>query len=98
MGGATRALKIATVAMGVLILLGTTVILVTIVRRTMNGPAAVPERSFAATLDEPAGTTIVGMAQVRERLAVLLRGGGADRVLLIDPASGAVIGRINLAR
>jgi hypothetical protein len=31
-------------------------------------------------------------------LAVQLHGGGADRVLLIDPASGSVVGRVSLAR
>jgi hypothetical protein len=35
---------------------------------------------------------------VRDRLAVRLEGGGADRVVLIDPATGAVAGRISLAR
>jgi hypothetical protein len=92
------ALKIATVAMGVLIFLGTTVILVTIVKRTISGQAGVPETVFAAVLDEPAGSGIVGIAQVRDRLAIQLRGGGVDRVVLIDPASGAVVGRISLAR
>jgi hypothetical protein len=108
MDGGMRAVKIATIAMGVLILLGTTVILVTIVKRTMSGPAGsgpavsgpagLPEKAFAAVLDEPAGTGIVGIASVRDRLAVQLHGGGVDRVLLIDPASGAVVGRMSLAR
>ena len=96
--GGMRAIKIATIAMGVLIVLGTTVILVTIVKRTTSGPAGLPEKAFAAVLDEPAGTTIVGIASVRERLAVQLHGGGVDRVLLIDPVSGAVVGRIGMAR
>ena len=81
MGGGMRAVKIATIAMGLLIVLGTTVILVTIVKRTMTGPAAVPEKAFAAVLDEPPGTSIVGVAQARDKLAVQLRGGGPDRVL-----------------
>jgi hypothetical protein len=92
-----RAVKIATIAMGVLILLGTTVILVTIVKRTMTGPGA-PEKAFAVVLDEPAGTNIVGIASARDRLAVQLHGGGTDRVVLIDPATGAVVGRVGLAR
>jgi len=91
-------LKIATIAMGVLIALGTTVVVVTIVKRTMSGPAGLPDRTFAAVLDEPAGTGIVGIASVRDRLAVQLHGGGADRVLLIDPASGAIVGRVSLTR
>jgi hypothetical protein len=98
MGDGMRALKIATIVMGVLIVLGTSVVLVTIVKRTMSGPAAVPEKPFAAVLDEPAGTAIVGIAPVRDRLAVQLHGGGVDRLVLIDPASGAVVGRIALAR
>ena len=93
-----RALKIATIAMGVLILLGTTVILVTIVKRTMSGPPAVPGKAFAAVLDEPEGTAIVGIATLRDRLAVQLRGGGADRVVLVDAATGAVLGRVSLSR
>jgi hypothetical protein len=91
-----RGLKIATIAMGVLILLGTTVIVVTIVRRTMTGPVGVAERPFTAVLDEPAGTTIAGITAVRDRLALRLRGGGADRVVLVDPTSGTLAGRIEL--
>jgi hypothetical protein len=103
MDGGMRAVKIATIAMGVLILLGTAVILMTIVKRTISGPAGsgpagLPEKAFAAVLDEPAGTGIAGIASVRDRLAVQLRGGGVDRVVLIDPASGAVVGRVSLAR
>jgi hypothetical protein len=93
-----RALKVATIAMGVLILVGTAVILVTIVKRTMSGPAGIPEKAFAAVLDEPAGTAIAGITSVRDRLAVQLHGGGPDRVLLIDPVSGVVVGRVGLAR
>jgi hypothetical protein len=98
MGGGMRAIKIATIAMGVLIVLGFTVILVTIVRRTMPGPAGSPEKPFSAVLDEPAGTEIAGVASVRDRLAVQLHGGGIDRVVLIDPGTGTIVGRVSLAR
>jgi hypothetical protein len=98
MAGGMWALKIATIVMGVLIVLGTSVILVTIVKRTMSGPVAMTEKPFVAELDEPAGTGIVGIAAVRDRLAVQLHGGGVDRLVLIDPASGALVGRIALAR
>ena len=96
-GDGMRAVKIATIAMGVLILLGTTIILVTIVKRTMSGPAA-PEKPFAALLDEPAGTAIAGIASAGDRLALHLHGGGEDRVVLINPASGVVVGRIGISR
>jgi hypothetical protein len=98
MGSGMRALKIATILMGVLIVLGTIVVVVTVVRRTMFAPARFPETAFAAVLDEPAGTVIAGIASVRDRLAVQLHGGGVDRVVIIDPVSGSVIGRISLAR
>ncbi len=98
MGGGMRALKIATIAMGVLIVLGTTVVVVTVVKRTMFRPAGIPDRPFATTLDEPAGTTIAGIASVRDRLAVQLRGGGLERVVVVDPITGEVVGRISLAR
>jgi len=64
----------------------------------MFAPARFPETAFAAVLDEPAGTVIAGIASVRDRLAVQLHGGGVDRVVIIDPVSGSVIGRISLAR
>ena len=89
-----RILTAATIAMGVLILLGTTVLVVTILHRaTAPTPAAAP---IALTLAEPAGTTISGIAGAGDRLAVALHGGGPDRVVLIDPRTGAVSGRIAL--
>ena len=93
-----RALKFATIGMGVLILLGTAVILATIVKRSTSGAAMSPERMVAAVLDEPAGTSIAGIASVHDRLAVQLRGGGTERVILIDPATGAVVGKVSLMR
>jgi len=98
MDGGMRAVKVATIAMGVLILLGTTVILVTIIKRTTSGPAGMPEKAFAATLDEPSGTAISGIAAVHDRLAIQLHGGGPDRFLLVDPTTGAVAGRISIGR
>ena len=94
-----RALKVAVVVMGVLIVVGTMGLGVGIARRSA-APSVVSAAAWAASvvLDEPAGTRIVGIAVVRDRLAVQLQGGGADRVVLIDPASGAVAGRISLAR
>jgi hypothetical protein len=95
-----RALKIATIVMGVLIVVGTMALIVGVARRTSvpaSSMATLPA-SVAAVLDEPAGTRIAGIVAVRDRLAVRLEGGGVDRVVLIDPATGAVAGRISLAR
>jgi hypothetical protein len=88
-----RFLKIVTIVMAVLIVVGTTVLLVVIARRI--GAPAVPA-SVAVLLDEPAGTRIAGIASAGDRLAVRLEGGGADRVVLLDARTGAVAGRIGL--
>ena len=99
-----RALKIATVVMGVLIVVGTTGLIIGVARRSASPtpasvlPAAGLPGSVSAVLDEPMGTRITGIVAVRDRLAVQLQGGGADRVVLVDPATGAVAGRISLAR
>ncbi len=98
-----RALKAATIVMGVLILLGTAIVVATIVKRsTQPAPAGsaamVPTAAaFAAALHEPAGTEIRSLAAVGDLLALALHGGGPDRVVLIDPRTGETQGRITLA-
>ncbi len=80
------------VAMGVLIVAGVATVGITIARRLSNPAMA------AAVLDEPAGTRMQSVSPAGNRLAVLLQGGGPDRVLLVDPQTGAVVGRVGLAR
>lgn len=92
-----RALKIATVIMGVLILFGTAALVIVVVRRGVSPARPALPATVATALQEPAGTRIAGIAALQDRLAVQLQGGGPDRVLLIDPRSGAVSGRITLA-
>lgn len=99
-----RALKIVTIGMGVLIVFGTMTLVGIIVHRiTSRGApeatatAPVPATA-AAALDEPEGTRIAAIAAVNDRLAVQLQGGGADRIVLVDPRSGLVVGRISLSR
>jgi hypothetical protein len=93
-----RALKIATIVMGVLIVLGTMTLVVLVARRSAAPSAGGMAVAVSAVLDEPAGTRIVGIAAVQDRLAVQLQGGGADRVVFVDSRTGAVMGRISLAR
>jgi hypothetical protein len=89
-----RILKVLTIAMGVLIVVATAVLVVLIARRIGGG--AGPPASIAVLLDEPPGTRIATIASAGDRLAVQLQGGGPDRVLLVDPRSGTVAGRITL--
>ncbi len=90
-----RFLKVLVIVMGVLIVVATTTLVVLIGRRISGSGTTVPA-SVAVLLDEPGGTRIVRIAQAGDRLAVQLQGGGADRVVLIDPHTGAVVGRIGL--
>jgi hypothetical protein len=105
MGDGMRALKIATIVMGVLIVAGTMALVIGVARRAGVVPVAGAPAggvswpaSAAVLLDEPAGTRIAGIVAVRDRLAVQLQGGGVDRVVLIDAATGTVAGRISLVR
>ena len=100
--GNLRALKIAVIVMGVLIIVATAVLVATMVRRGMAPSAASlpppPASNSTILLDEPAGTRIGSVVPVRDGLALLLQGGGPDRVVLIDPATGRPSERIGLAR
>ena len=90
-----QGLKIIVVVMGVMIVAGVAVVIGTIVQRSGGTTAAI---LIDGVLDEPASTRIAGIAVLADRLAVQLQGGGPDRVLLLDPRSGRVMGRIALAR
>jgi hypothetical protein len=87
--------KVLAVVMGVMILIGTTVVVVTIIKRSAGGLGGT---NVAVVLDEPAGTRIGGITALSDRLAVLLQGAGPDRVVLIDARTGAEAGTIALAR
>ena len=98
-------LKIASIAMAVLIVLGTSGLFAVMMKRGLSTPTVVPTAAVtplpanvAAVLDEPTGTRIVGIAALSDRLAVQLQGGGGDRILLVDPRTGGVVGRVLLAR
>ena len=91
-----RSLKALVIGMGVVIVVATTVLIVLIAHR-LTGPRALPPVAAGpVALDEPAGTRIVTIVAVGERLAVQLQGGGPDRVLLVDPQTGSVVGRLAL--
>ena len=90
-----RGLKIAIGVMTVLIVLGVAVIGVTIVRR-VSGPSAA-HLATPVLLAEPAGTHMVGIAALPDRLAVQLQGGGPDRILFLDPKTGTELGQMALS-
>jgi hypothetical protein len=88
-------IKVLAVLMGVLIIIGTTVVVVTIIKRATSASSVT---KIALVLDEPTGTRIGGIAALSDRLAVLLQGVGPDRIVLVDPRTGAAAGTIALAR
>lgn len=94
-----RAIKIAVAVMSVLIVIGTTVLVIAVIKRG-SAPTSVPAMAAtaAATMDEPEGTSIAGIAAVGDRLAVQLHGGGPDRVVFVDPRTATVAGRISLTK
>ena len=85
--------------MGVLIVLGTALVVGVVVRRIYVRPAA-PSMPVAAPAGLPApgpgpvvlpaGAHVAGIAAAGGVVAVWVSGPGGDRVLLIDPTSGAV--------
>jgi hypothetical protein len=98
MGSEMRGLKVAVVVMGVLIVVGTIGLAVGILRRGSAPQTAITLPAVTeAMLQEPAGTRIVGIAALSDRLAIQLQGGGGDRVVLVDPRTGALAGRITLS-
>ena len=88
-----RAMLAVVIVMGVLIVLGVATLAVTVVRR-LSGPTL----QASLVLDEPSGTRMQAMSSAGDRLAILLQGGGPDRILLLDPRSGQVLGRVGLPR
>ena len=93
-----RALQGLVIFMGVLIVVGMGTIAVTLVRRSHAPPPSVADLTMTdLTMDEPAGTQIAGISPLGARLAVLLHGGGSDRVVIVD-GGGQIVGHIKLKR
>jgi hypothetical protein len=97
-----RALVALTVFMGVLILAGLAVIVVTIVHRLSAPKQAVP---IEAGLPEytriavPNGAAIGGMVPVGDRLVLhLVTPDARDRLITLDPTTGTVLQTIDLVR
>ncbi len=101
----TRALLALTIGMGVLIVVGTTALIVIIVHRLAHpAPASVaaapvvPGAALPALQREPAGTRVTALARQSDTLlAIALSGGGPDRVLVWDLSAGRALTEIRLA-
>ena len=96
-----KALVASVIVMGVLILVGTALLIGTVARRALHhaAPASIASDRPPLSLDQPAGTRIVSVTQQSgTRLAVVLTGGGtADRLLVWDLAAGRIVATLRLS-
>ncbi len=91
-----RGLKAAVIVMGVLIVAGVVVLGVALVQKFGAVASLAGANAAPAVLDEPAGTHIASSSLTGDRLALVLTGGGPDRVVVFDLARGRVAGRVGL--
>ena len=87
-----RALKFLVVGMGVLIVAGTVTLVVLLVQRAGGGreAASLP----AVSLNLPAGSRILGIAGAGDHLAVHVQRPDGERILLLEPRTGRVLGEV----
>ncbi|MCB8880602.1 hypothetical protein ACELLULO517_10185 [Acidisoma cellulosilytica] len=104
-----RPLLMVVIGLGIVILLATTVVIVKVVKDIITGhPQTTQAASSGPTpdtialttnmLSQPAGSHIVTISGVGDRLSVLINGGGPDRILFVDPATGHVTGQLMLGK
>jgi Family of unknown function (DUF6476) len=87
-----RTLKVLVVAMGVLIVAGSVTLVALLVQRLGGGGSG--DAPFRAALGLAEGSRIAGIAGTERGLAVLVSGPDGERVLLLDPRGGRVIGEV----
>ena len=83
-----RFLKALVIGMGVLIVAATVALVVLVVQRA-GGTSTV---FSAASLGQPAGTRIAGIAGADKTIAIWVVRPDGERVLFFDPARGRVVG------
>jgi hypothetical protein len=89
-----KALKALVIGMGVLIVAEIIVVAATIAHR-LSSPAPAPTVPGKLTL--AAGTEIEAMSTGADRITLLVRqSDGARALLVVDPATGAVIHRVDI--
>jgi hypothetical protein len=90
-----RALKVLVVVMGVLIVGGTVTLTVLLVQRAggMSGGGR-----WEATLDQPDGARVAGVAAAGDGLGIWVTRPDGDRVLVVDPKRGRIVGEIRPGR
>ena len=107
-----RGLKALLIGMGVLIIIGTAVVVGVIIHRTyvastrsrpvspIAGPVPAPPSvpAFHIMIPVPPGSSIKTLVAIDHRLAVQLATPNGDRIILINPRTGAITGRLTLGQ
>jgi hypothetical protein len=94
-----RALKIAVIIMGVILVVGTVALIAAIATRVAHKPSEPASRAeyTAPPIDLPAGSRIEAMTAGPDRLVVdLMLADGTRQLLIIDLATGRRLGTIPL--
>ncbi|ABI61748.1 hypothetical protein [Granulibacter bethesdensis] len=89
-------LKAAVILMGVLIIAGVVALAILIPQR-MGGAGWFQQGAQSISVPAPSGSRIASVGLSDKRLALHLQGGGPDRVVIVDMATGAVRAQIVLA-
>jgi hypothetical protein len=87
-----QALKFLVVAMGVLIVAGTVTLVVLLVQRAGGSRTGVSLPPMSLNL--PAGSRILGLAGAGDHFAVHVQRPDGERILLLEPRSGRVVGEV----
>jgi hypothetical protein len=93
-----RGLKILVVVMGVMLIAGFAALAAVIAfRLSRGGPASVPSRPFATSVDIPRGARVEAMTAGTDRLVLeLALPDGGRQLVIIDLATGGRLGAIEL--
>jgi hypothetical protein len=94
-----RALKIAVIVMGVLLVVGTVLLIAVIAARVSHkgSPLAMSQAFVASPIDLPSGSRIEAMTAGPDRLVIdLLLADGTRQLLILDLATGQRLGTIPL--
>ena len=89
------------IGLGVLIVLGTALVIGVVVKRAVEStakPAFGAPAGFATALPAGPGASIGGIAASGGTVAIWIKTGHGDRVVFLDPRTGAVAGTVTLAR
>lgn len=91
-----RLLKFIVIAMGILILVGTTVVGVTIVNRVAARTDAGSETTAQIPVSLPEGARIVETALADDRLALRIETKDGPRILIVDLITGTLISTVEI--